>query len=202
MTTMLDTFKRWLGYAPANHPADSDQGLTAQQIKNAMNPTTAANGNRILKGDGTWPFVVEVDGEDLVMRNVTATAFGGANDIHDNGQTASGVSTKANPQCLGCALPMHYDGKDKATKEAQYGSPIPGMPWFQKVRVTANGKSIEVRLIDRGPAKWAKDQIDLTVAAARFFDSKATANRFSLKVDEVRILGAAKYAPKMEGALK
>lgn len=202
MTTLLDTFKRWLGYAPANRPADSAPGLTAQQIKNAMNPTTAANGNRILKGDGTWPFVVEVDGEDLVMRNVTATAFGGPDDKHDNGNTASGVNTKANPAYLGCALPMHYEGKDLATKRVQYGSPIPGMPWFMKVRVTAQGKSIEVRLIDRGPAKWAKDQIDLTVAAARFFDAKATANRFSLKVDEVRILGAAKYAPKTEGELK
>jgi hypothetical protein len=60
----------------------------------------------ILRGDGSFSFTAEVSGNDIVVHRVTATWFGGPDDPSDNGLTASGVSTRANPDIRGCALPM------------------------------------------------------------------------------------------------
>ena len=48
----------------------------------------------ILRGDGTWPWSAWIDGADIVVLNAKTTAFGGANDEGDNGETASGLSTR------------------------------------------------------------------------------------------------------------
>jgi hypothetical protein len=151
--------------------------------------------NRTLKGDGTWPFTVRVDGDDLVVENVRATCFGGANDPEDSGATASGISTKGNPSLKACALPMIYGGKNKALLRALGGSPIPRLPWQTMVRVTAkDGRELVVPVIDLGPAKRTGNAIDLTIAAARFFTPGASATNFAMMCD-FRILGGAKYAP-------
>ncbi len=85
-----------------------------------------------------------------------------------------------------------YKGTSKALLVALGGSPIPKVPWRTKVRVTSNGKSVDLPVIDLGPAKKTGNAIDLTIAAARLFDPSATATRFEMRCD-YRILGGAKY---------
>src|SRR5262245_4363779 len=59
--------------------------------------SSAGSPSAILRGDGSFTFTAEVSGDDIVVRNVKATWFGGADDPEDNGETASGISTRANP---------------------------------------------------------------------------------------------------------
>lgn len=160
---------------------------TAQAVLKALGK------NGLAGGDG-WAFTAEIDGDDIVVRNVRATCFGGDSDPEDSGETASGVRTKGNPGLLGCALPRRYIGGNAALRAALGDSPIPSsIPFFTKVRVTANGKTIEVPFIDLGPAKRTGNAIDLTVAAATLLDNRASATSFEATVD-YRILGTAKYA--------
>jgi len=116
-----------------------------------------------LTGDGTWKLKVFIEGDDIIVKDTTATWFGGRNDPMDNGDTASGFSTRAHPECRGCALPMDGFPKVKST----LGSPIPRLPWLTLVEVrTRDGShAITVPLIDLGPAKYAGDGIDLTLPA-------------------------------------
>ena len=111
--------------------------------------------------DSAYGFVVEVVDQDLVVRNVVCTWFGGPNDPSDSGRTASGVSTREDPKLLGCALPM--DGFNFHKTD---GSPIPRLPWGTQVRVTnkRSGKSLSFPLIDLGPSRYAASRaaIDLT----------------------------------------
>ena len=153
----------------------------------------------ILKGDGTWPFEAKVDGDDLVVRGHYATWFGGNNDPMDGGSTASGISTKGNPDILGCSLPMHIGPRSgsKVTFEPTHGSPLPKLPWKTQVRVWCpeTNKIIVVELIDLGPAKWACEKgncLDLTQAAFRALG--VSAKRGRVKVD-YRILGGAEFVP-------
>ncbi len=141
------------------------------------------------------PWTMRVDGDDLVIEGGKATAFGGANDPKDDGRTASGVSTRANPGLIGCALPM--SGFEHVHSTA--ASPIPRLPWGTKVIVHDplgdSGSAILCELIDIGPSlnvDGGSHAIDLTVAAARRFDPKATASNFERRLD-YRIVGGAKY---------
>src|SRR2546430_973296 len=60
-----------------------------------------------LVGDGTWNFLkAKIDGDDIIIEPGIVTAFGGKHDTMDTGETASGLSTKDNPDYIGCALPM------------------------------------------------------------------------------------------------
>lgn len=143
--------------------------------------------SRSIAGTPGYPFAVLVQGNDLILTNVIATAFGGDSDPQDNGETASGVNTKGNPNILGCSLPLAYG--------PTHGSPIPKLPWKTQVYVTdvATGKRIgPLQLIDDGPAAGTGHAIDLTVAAARLISASATANNFERRVN-VQIVGGAKY---------
>jgi hypothetical protein len=137
---------------------------------------------KILEGDGRFGFTAEVDGDDIVVRGAQATWFGGANDSEDNGETASGISTKKRPNIQGCALPLNYGPCE--------GSPIPKVPWGTKVEVThlATGDKITVPVIDLGPSRGTGHAIDLTVAA---FQQFAPLSAGKIVVD-YRIFGAAK----------
>lgn len=146
----------------------------------------------VLRGDGSWPFSAHVDGNDILVMGVRATCFGGSNDPEDNGETASGISTKHNPTLKACALPMIYTGNSKALLKALGGSPIPKLPWKTMVEVMANSKRLIVPVIDLGPAKRTGNALDLTIAAARYFDGSATATSFELECS-YRIIGGAKY---------
>ena len=85
----------------------------------------------LLTGDGSFSFVAQVEGDDIVVRNVVATWFGGPNDPNDSGETASGVRTDTNPLPDGCALPM-----DGFRHSHTNGSPLPKIPWRTQVAVT------------------------------------------------------------------
>lgn len=144
----------------------------------------------LIEGDGTWPWIkMRVDGEDIVIEPGIVTAFGGAHDTMDSGQTASGISTKDNPSYIGCALPMRRDAS-----KALRGSPIPKLPWKTTVIFSEpdTGISVNTKLIDEGPAKWTEHVGDLTEAAAKLFNPRATANNFTETLG-IRIVGGAKY---------
>lgn len=147
----------------------------------------------ILKGDGTWPFTACIDGADIVVENVLATCFGGDSDPQDSGETASGINTRRQPGIAGCALPMNTP----ATSVLR-GSPLPRVPWKTLVEVSDGNMKVTVPVIDLGPGKQASKKtgpahaIDLTIAAAREFDPKASATNFSRMVS-FRILGGAKF---------
>src|SRR5947208_898142 len=134
-----------------------------------------------------WPFTVEVVGTDLVVKDVLATAFGGADDPQDSGQTASGTSTKLHPYLLGCALPMNTPHVSVLR-----GSPIPHMPFgvdshgkdrpdgaHVDIEFLPDGQTlVNIPVIDLGPGRQATKPgakphaIDLTVAAAKKRDPK------------------------------
>ena len=161
-----------------------DSGEQSRKPSSPSSGSSTFSETKILKGDGSWCFHVRIDGEDLVCDSGTATWFGGCDDPLDNGETASGVKTCGNPDLMGCALPVvdHHP----STK----GSPLafrPRIPWGTKVIVQCGEKSIVVPLIDNGPAKSARDAIDLTQAAFKQF---APLKRGVIPV-RFRILGGA-----------
>lgn len=148
------------------------------------------------------PWFAVVDGDDLVVRHIMATAFGGGYDAGDNGETESGVMNDGrDPKLLGCALPI------RSTEEATRLSPLafkgPHIPWNTKVRVwrDADGedKGIECLLIDNGPdvLKYPTHALDLTVAAAMCFGpampARQIANRWGAVGMSYRILDGARW---------
>ena len=100
----------------------------------------------------TWKLYA--DGADLCCLGI-ATWFGGASDPDDNGETASGLSTSANPDFLGCALPI-------PTCDATKGSPLPVLPYLRTWVKVIGTQTIYVPLIDVGPALSVDHCIDLT----------------------------------------
>jgi hypothetical protein len=141
-----------------------------------------------------WGFTSRIDGNDVVVDNARMTCFGGSNDPQDSGETASGVSTKRNPDLAAVSLPMDgrmFAGLSKAEHSALDGSPIPRVPWRTIVRVTVGDKSFDWPVIDLGPGKRTGNALDLTIAAARQINPKATATNFEAR-GSYRVLGAAK----------
>ncbi len=138
----------------------------------------------ILTGGEGWAFTARVDGDDIVVENCTVTWFGGDNDPLDNGETASGIPTKGNPNLMGCALPVLPQVHSTAN------SPLPKIPWGTTVLFTYNWKTIGTTLVDNGPARSARDAADLTVKAFREF---ASLNQGVLKGVHYRIVGGAKF---------
>lgn len=54
----------------------------------------------------------------------------------------------------------HFDGSSMTAAHRS-------LPFGTKLRVTYRGKSVVVRVNDRGPAAWTKRNLDLSTAAAR-----------------------------------
>jgi hypothetical protein len=159
-------------------------------------PISSLSTARLLKGDGSWPFVAYVLGDDLVLIHQKTTCFGGGDDPQDDGSTASGVSTK--PIAVeGISLPMDMRGRkgSAAVHKALDGSPIPFMPFIEtKVEITCGSIQFIAPLLDLGPAKYTGNAVDLTIACARKIVPTATARNFGVNVN-IRIIGGAKYAP-------
>jgi len=157
--------------------------------------------SKIIYGTGDFKWNAQVDGQDILILNGRATAFGGAHDPQDDGSTASGVNTKVHPFILGVALPMRGYGL-KSLK----GSPIPKMPFGVKsngqdkpegahviIEDVNSGKTTPaVPVIDLGPSGYTGNVVDMSVTLAQMFDPRASATNFDRKVN-VRILGGAKY---------
>lgn len=137
-----------------------------------------------------------MDGQDIVVRDCTASCFGDAADVRsgqDNGVGASGFRYwPDHPDYIGIALPMRCSGIRSLRK-----SPLPKLPWYWPVRVFAHetGKSVIAHVIDYGPTAGldsgaAIDLLPATVAALGLKWSKG------LWQVDYRCIGAAKYMPK------
>jgi len=147
----------------------------------------------------TWKF--EIDGNDLVVRNITATCFGGKYDLGDNGQTESGVLNHSGfEDTRQCALPI------RSVEHATANSPLafkgPHIPWKTVVKVwrEADGEAtaIDTVLTDNGPdtSRFPTHALDLNPAAAHCFSSlseKAISNGFMESGMSYRIVGGAKF---------
>lgn len=131
-----------------------------------------------------WPFTVQVVGDDLVIENVYASNFGDAKDVGNNPISASGLNTVAEPNYPGCSLPLDYGPTS--------GSPIPKVPWYTVVMVTAMGKTVTTHLVDDGPSNGLKPPraIDLTDVV---FEQFAPLGQGLISGVTVRIVGGAQY---------
>ena len=157
-----------------------------------------------LKSPGI-PWTVQIDGSDLVVRNILATCWGGKFDSGDDGQTESGVLNNGYPTAhaypMGVALPI------RSTEAATCNSPIAfkgsHIPWKIKVKVwrEADGeqKAVECILIDNRPdvSKFPSHALDLNpnvvLHFAPKFDPKKVADQWSEHGFSYRIIGGAKY---------
>jgi len=153
---------------------------------------------------GSTPWIAIIDGEDIVVRNVFATCFGGGHDPGDNGETESGVPNDGRyPKLAGVALPI------RSIEHATAGSPLafpgPHIPWHTKVLVwlesAGEETAIECGLIDNGPDElhYPTHALDVTVWVAQQFAKniplELLARFFGMTGLSFRIVGAAKYAP-------
>lgn len=162
-----------------------------------------------LTGNGKWPFVVEVDGDDLVVADTIITCFGGAGngqifDPDDSGRTASGRNTKLE-EISGVALPMDTTDidTDAATHKALDGSPVPWLPFFLPVEVTIGDITYTPPdgIVDIGPGFRVQKPgrpkaLDLSVWAARHFNRQLTPRQLARNFEargSYRIIGGAQY---------
>ena len=154
-----------------------------------------------------YPGSCEVDGDDLVVRSIRATCFGGKFDTGDDGQTESGILNNGFPTAdaypMGVALPI------RSTEAATRNSPLafkgPHIPWKTVVKVwrEADGEetAAECILIDNGPdvSSYPSHALDLNPNVALHFapdfDPKKIANQWSDVGFSYRIVGGAKYIP-------
>lgn len=143
----------------------------------------------------------EIDGKDIIMRNVIVTCFGGKFDLGDNGQTESGVMNDGrDPNLMGCALPI------RSTEKATRNSPLanaskPHIPWGTEVRFWRGNDeklAISTKLLDNGPdvASYPTHLGDLTEAAAAHFAPNMPRNKLANGFSAVlsyRVVGGAKW---------
>lgn len=151
--------------------------------------------------NSAWTY--QIDGADLVVRNITASCFGGAYDSGDDGQTESGVMNDgSDPSLMGVALPIR--SVEAATRTSPLAFAGPHIPWLSSVNVwrDAEGEAASIRciLIDNGPnqLRCPTHAIDLNPnVALKFspgFDPRKVANEWLGHGFSYRILAAAKYA--------
>lgn len=195
--TKLQAVQTALGVAPDNKWGGESQAA----LDDAINESRRLIHNVPFERN-SWPWKSRIDGDDVVVDLCRMTCFGGSDDPQDGGATASGISTKDRPDLAACSLPM--DGRAWGWPPATHdvltarehlaldGSPIPRVPFKTMVRVTVDHKTVEIPVIDLGPGRKTGNALDLTIAAARLFDPKASARSFEAR-GSYRVLGAAKY---------
>lgn len=137
---------------------------------------------------------IEVSGNDIIVSGGIMTWFGGDSDPEDDGQTASGFSTKANLKSKGCALPKDIGKQFKPT----YGSGIPNVPYLILVEITRSDNpnvKITVPVIDIGPnvSKYPTHYLDVTPEAFKDLGGEINGNPISVTY---RIIDGAKYTSK------
>jgi hypothetical protein len=148
------------------------------------------------------PWTAEIDGDDLVIRNVTVTCFGGGFDKGDDGKTESGVlNDGSDPHLLGCALPIR--SVEAATRISPLAFKGPHIPWGTPVRFWRDSEgeatAIELKLIDNGPNDLVcpTHAGDMTVWAAHHFKPlmriQDLANDWEGSGFSIRIVGGAKW---------
>lgn len=148
------------------------------------------------------PWNYEIDKDDLVVRNVIATCFGGKYDAGDNGQTESGVMNDGtNPALMGVALPIR--SVEAATRNSPLAFPGVHIPWRTKVHVWRESEgeqsAVECELVDNGPntLKYPTHALDLTPCPALHFDHSLTvrnvANSFEQHGMSYRVIGGKQF---------
>ena len=146
------------------------------------------------------PWTAEIDGNDLVVRNIKATCFGGPHDKGDNGRTESGIRNDGSNQLLLCALPIR--SIEPATKASPLAFKGPHIPWRTPVLVWHGSNergAVACLLADNGPdvSRFPTHALDLNPEAAlKFspnFDPREIANKWSMDGMSYRIIGGAKY---------
>jgi hypothetical protein len=151
----------------------------------------------------TSPWTYQIDGADIVVRNITASCFGGAYDSGDDGRTESGLlNDGSDPGLMGVALPVR--SIEPATRASPLAFPGPHIPWFTQVNIwrEAGGEqtAIECLLIDNGPdqLRCPTHAIDLNPnVVLKFspgFDPRRVADDWLQPGFSFRVVGAAKYA--------
>lgn len=149
------------------------------------------------------PWSYRVDGADLVVDDIYATAFGGPYDKGDDGKTESTFPNDGRfPWFLGAALPI------RSTEDATRPSPLAfsgeHIPWFTPVHVwvtsAGEGTAVVASLIDNGPdvLDCPTHALDMNPPLAAIFagagiDPVALVNDWSTAGISYRIIGAAKY---------
>ena len=151
------------------------------------------------------PWTFAIDGNDLIIRNVTATCFGGKYDAGDDGQTESGWRNNGDgsdqSNTFQVALPI------RSTEAATSCSPIafkgPHIPWLTPVMVwrEQDGEQTAVKAIltDNGPdvSKFPSHALDLNpplaLHFAPYFALSQIANKWEGTGFSYRIIGGAKY---------
>lgn len=149
------------------------------------------------------PWTGKIDGNDIVITNVTATCFGGRWDKGDNGQTESGVLNNGSTALLQIALPIR--STERSTANSPLANPKkPHIPWLSKVMIwPANqpeSTAKEAELTDNGPdvEEYPDHAMDFNPALVAAFypsvDMKTVANVWSAPHGfSCRIIGGAAY---------
>jgi len=182
---------------------DSDGGesdLGAAESANERGIRRAA----VIRREGV-PWEVEIDGDDLVVRNIYATCFGGKFDLGDNGQTESGVMNDGFPTAdadpMGVALPIR--STEASTRNSPLAFPGAHIPWKTVVKVwreeEGEDSAVDCILIDNGPdvSKFPSHALDLNPNVALHFapdfEPRRIANAWSSAGFSYRIVGGARY---------
>ena len=150
-----------------------------------------------------WNFVV--DGDDLVVKNITATCFGGKYDLGDNGETESGWKNNGDgseqSNTFQVALPIR--SIERATQSSPIAFKGQHIPWLSVVKVWREqyGEETAVKavLTDNGPdiSRFPNHAIDLNPPLAQhfapYFPLNKIANNWEGTGFSYRIIGGAKY---------
>jgi hypothetical protein len=163
-----DAFKKFIAPLMQDNEAVSrgevfigEKGMEVVVLRKADPLKPLQLGGTILKGSGDWGWTAEVIGNDIVVQNSKTTAFGGANDKADNGQTACGFPTKGHPELLGCALPLDGYAHTKGEHDALDGTPLPHMDFglTSKGADRPSGAHVEVTDLKSGCRSWCPSSI-------------------------------------------
>jgi hypothetical protein len=173
----------------------------------AFGDRRGAFGDRVslssMKLPSQLPWTAEINGDDLVVRNIRATCFGGAYDSGDNGQTESGIlNDGTDPNLFGVALPIR--SVESATMRSPLAFKGPHIPWRTFVmvwrEVEGEASARKCILIDNGPdvSRFPLHALDLNPNVALLFapgfDPKKIADEWSGEGFSYRIVGGAKFA--------
>jgi hypothetical protein len=192
------------------------QGILGVEQDGVWGPKSQAklDGAKSLIAPSSWPFVIQIEGADILLEGVI-TCFGGWGsgiaDPQDSGNTASGMNTK-NRVVEGVSIPMdgrEFSGLNVAEHHALDCCPIPRLrnergltAWHTPVEVTIAGMTYRPRdgIVDLGPGRQASKPgqphvCDLTVFAAHKFHSSVSLRSLATNFAErgkIRIIGGAK----------